>query len=133
MLPGSVLSDPDLSRLASLLGMTGSANDNEALNAVRLANKFIREHSLTWRELLTSVEPEPTPEPKRPAEDDVLLDWPVRWQAAAQLCASAGEGLLREKDVAFARTVAGYGHRPSDKQLAYLADLVRKVVGGRPA
>jgi hypothetical protein len=35
---------------------------------------------------------------------------------------------VRERDLAFAATVAGYERRPSEKQLAYLLDLTRKVL-----
>ncbi len=37
-----------LSRLAKLLGMVGSNQDGEALNAARLADNLVRQHGITW-------------------------------------------------------------------------------------
>lgn len=37
-----------LDRIVKLLGMTGSDQDGEALNAVRAANKFLADRKLTW-------------------------------------------------------------------------------------
>lgn len=42
----------DRTRLIKLLGMTGSAHEGEAANAVRLANKLLRDLKLTWAEAL---------------------------------------------------------------------------------
>lgn len=50
-------------RLAQLMGMTGSVHDGEAINALRLANKWLAEHKLTWAELLNG------PLPKAPPAD----------------------------------------------------------------
>ena len=111
-------------KLARLLGMLGSEHDGEALNAGRLADKLVRSAGLSWHEVLNAA--------AEPVAIDVLLDWPVRWQAAARLVAEAGVGALREKDLAFARVVAGYANRPSGKQLGYLHDLVRRVIEARP-
>lgn len=42
----------DLTRIVKLLGMTGSEHDGEALNAIRLANKLIREGKTNWAEVM---------------------------------------------------------------------------------
>jgi hypothetical protein len=39
-------------RLVALLGMTGSDGDGEALNAARLANKFLKDRKLTWVDVI---------------------------------------------------------------------------------
>jgi hypothetical protein len=109
-------------RLARVLGMIGSAHDNEALAAARMADRLVRGEGLTWFDVLATTEP----------CIDVLMDWPVRWQAAARFVADDGPGLVREKDLTFAETVAQYQHRPTDKQLIYLRDLVRRVLEARP-
>lgn len=118
-------------RLARLLGMVGSSHDGEALNAARLADRMVRDAGLTWHEVLADHD-SATPPPRQEPQINVLVDWPVRWQAAARLVAEEGKGLLREKDLAFARTVAGYEHRPTEKQLGYLHDLVRRVLEAWP-
>lgn len=42
----------DKVRLAKLLGMATSANDNEALVALRMANKMVVDAKLTWESVL---------------------------------------------------------------------------------
>lgn len=42
----------DLRKLAGILGMLGSAQDNEVLAAARLAHRLIREAGTTWRAVL---------------------------------------------------------------------------------
>lgn len=43
---------PKLPMLTKLLKMTTSSNDGEALVAIRKANAYIKQHKLTWDELL---------------------------------------------------------------------------------
>jgi len=42
----------DRDKLAKLLAMTTSDNDGEALNAVRMANKMVRDAGITWQDVL---------------------------------------------------------------------------------
>jgi hypothetical protein len=42
----------DRERLATVLGMMGSAHDGEALNAARLAVRMLKEAKATWPEVL---------------------------------------------------------------------------------
>jgi hypothetical protein len=116
------LNPADRDKLARILGMTGSLHDGEALNAARLADRLVREQGITWFDVLHL----PTRQQHR--QIDVLIAWPERWQAAARLVARAGARRVREKDLAFAKTVGGYVHRPSAKQLLYLLDLTRRVL-----
>lgn len=44
----------DHDRLAKLLALTASPNDNEALAAMRKANEIMKGEDLTWAELLAS-------------------------------------------------------------------------------
>lgn len=46
----------DRERLVKLLGMTGSAHDGEALNAIRLANTELQKAGATWETLLAHPE-----------------------------------------------------------------------------
>lgn len=41
-------------RLVKLLGMTGSNQDGEALNALRLVNSFLQDRKLTWDQVITT-------------------------------------------------------------------------------
>lgn len=68
----------DRKRLAQVLGMMGSSQPGEALNAARVAAKMQRDSGKTWEQLLTPIEiklpeqpsstptPEPAPEPPMP-------------------------------------------------------------------
>lgn len=42
----------DRKRLSQLLGMTASAHDGEALNAIKLANKMLKSAALSWPDIL---------------------------------------------------------------------------------
>lgn len=42
-------------RLQKLLGMTGSAHDGEALNALRLATTLMQQNGMTWAEVLAGA------------------------------------------------------------------------------
>ena len=42
-------------RLGQLLGMTASEHDGEALNALRLAQSFMRQHEITWFDVLVAA------------------------------------------------------------------------------
>ena len=117
------LRDDVRDRLARLLGMVGSDHDGEALNAARLADRLVREHGVTWHDVLAVSS-------LTVGHDDVLLAWPERWQAAAALCASHGAGIIRPKDLDFASKIAGYTHRPSEAQLVWLHDITRRVLAG---
>lgn len=44
-----------LHRIEKLMGLTTSANDHEALSAVRMVNKVLVENKITWGELLRKV------------------------------------------------------------------------------
>jgi hypothetical protein len=54
-------------RLAAILGMLGSDHAGERAAAGLQAEKFRRQHGLTWAELL-ALEPEPRPAPEPPAQ-----------------------------------------------------------------
>lgn len=52
----------ELKMLIKLMGMTTSSSDNEALNAVRMANKWLQSKGHNWHDLLTgkvTVEADP--------------------------------------------------------------------------
>jgi flagellar biosynthesis/type III secretory pathway protein FliH len=44
-------------RLAKLLGMTGSHHDGEAISAIRKAGKLIADNGLTWNDALSTAAP----------------------------------------------------------------------------
>jgi hypothetical protein len=76
----------DRSRLAKVLGRSGSSFDGEALEATRLANRMLRDARLTWPEVIAGIE-QPTgaastnPDAPLPMPDGTLLSPPYgrRW------------------------------------------------------
>jgi hypothetical protein len=70
-----------IKRLRRLCGMFGSDHDGERASAARLADRLIREHGLTWDDVL--VEPPPTParEPRPPL---------MAWRAACERILTKG-------------------------------------------
>jgi len=67
------LRDDVRERLAKLLGMVGSNSDAEALIAARLADRLVRDLSVTWFDVVATPAlppPEPAREPHR--QTDVL-------------------------------------------------------------
>ena len=73
----------DRARLAKLLALSASPNDNEALACIRAANKMVQAAGKSWDEVLVQITPGtritnqngaykaeeawPEPRPKRPA------------------------------------------------------------------
>lgn len=105
-------------RLTKLLGMTQSSHDGEALNAVRLANRVLAEHRLTWREALGTT----TAIAARPDDEDFLDDW----RSVARLCAEQGRGILTDWEMDFVRSLPRF-RRISSKQEAILLRCAEKV------
>jgi hypothetical protein len=58
------------------------------------------------------------------------IDWPRNWRTAVHLCRQAPEGLLSDWDSRFLATIAGYAHRPSDRQIDILSTIVGNVLAG---
>lgn len=75
---GLDLPPEDRIRLARLLGMLGSRHAGEIANAGRLADRLVRDHGLTWHDVLAMPEP--------------VQDWenPKDWTQAAQMVLQSG-------------------------------------------
>jgi hypothetical protein len=88
--------------------MIGSAHDGEALNAARLADRFVKQLGLRW--------------------PDVIYVTP-QWQMMAKSCRDhLPELTAREAD--FISTISRARRMPTDKQLAWLEaiyDRLRQV------
>jgi hypothetical protein len=112
--PNTALTPADRARLARLLGMIGSAHDNEALNAARLANRLVRDRRMQWADVLNV-----------PTATDPLADW----RAAAAACVRSPPGILTTWERDFARSLVSFP-RCTDKQLGVLRRLFDKVMLG---
>jgi hypothetical protein len=89
-----------LDRLVKLLGMLGSAHDGEIANAGRKAHALVRQHGMTWADLLT------------PARA-------VHWRAKVHACFDHLH-VLNEREREFVYTLVNWRGTPTDKQLAWL-------------
>ena len=125
-------------RIAQILGMGGSVHDGEALNAIRLANRLVREAQLTWPDLLCERLPAPDPEPEQWAygdeEDhrpsgDLFFAWPLRWQAAVRFADRCRKELPdRERDFIDQLAIRNSGATPSEKQTLWLRGIVTRLI-----
>ena len=78
----------NLRRLIQIMGMTGSASDGEALNAVRKANEMLRSAGKTWADVLK----EPSTSFTKPSTPDYRTPPSKRKPGAAY-----GQTVRREK------------------------------------
>lgn len=115
-------------RLLKLLGMTDSAHDPEALTAIRLANRTLAAHKLTWHDVLPAAESLPE---AHEADPDPFEPW-GGWRAAAKLCAKHGRGCLTPWEANFCLSLTAF-IRISPKQAGILGDCLCKMGLARAA
>lgn len=100
-------------KLAAILGRLGSDHDGERAAAGLLATRFVRDHGMTWPDLLAA--PAPTTPPP-PATD---------WQRRAAWCAERAE-LLSLWEANFLGSMERRHKPPTAKQAAVIDRLVRR-------
>ena len=104
--------DPDtVARLVKLLGMCGSAFEGERANAAALADQFLRQRGLTWREVIVAA-----------TADDGDVDWRVLRDACLQR-----RFWLREREFAFLTSLADWRGDLTEKQRGWLAAIHARV------
>lgn len=111
----------DITRLSNLLGMTGSAHDGEALNAVRLANALLAKHQLTWPAVIAA----PTDATIAPPESAPAAAVPAHHIEAEHILATA-PGALTTFERNFLVGIFSF-ETLSDKQAATLRGIRLKV------
>jgi hypothetical protein len=112
------LTGADRARLAAILGRLGSEHDGERAAAGLLATRFMRDHGLTWPDLLAAPAPSTPPPP--------VTDWRRR----AAWCAERAE-LLSGWEASFLANMAERATPPTEKQGRVLDRLVqRRVAAG---
>lgn len=112
------LTPPNRAKLAAILGRLGSDHDGERAAAGLLASRFVRDHGLTWPELLA------VPAPAAPPA--------THWQRQATWCAERGE-LLTPWEAIFLATLCHRQKPPTTKQSAILDRLVRRRMAAEGA
>jgi hypothetical protein len=113
-MPG--LSEPNRKRLIKLLGMTGSSFDGEAMNALRMAEKILKENKLVLGQVIAPVGTEgPIPAPDwRDLVDDLL----------------AARDKLSEWEIGFLTNLASWHGNLTPKQRAKLDDIINSFYRG---
>jgi hypothetical protein len=110
------LSPSELRRLANLLGMLGSNFDGERANAARLADTFVREHGITWADVLHAAPPVPVvvTRPQGP---------PRYWRDAALQVRADHSGAISERSYEFLHSILDRGRALTPAQEKWLRDL----------
>jgi hypothetical protein len=112
------LTPADRAKLAAILGRLGSDFDGERAAAGLLATRFMRDHALTWPDLLAAPAPATPPPP------------PADWRRRAAWCAERAE-LLSGWEASFLAGMAQRAAPPTEKQGRVLDRLVqRRVAAG---
>ncbi len=65
----------DFGRLIALLNLSTSDNDNEALSAIRMANKLMKKHELQWENVVGSGRSYTAPPPPKPPPSGPKKAW----------------------------------------------------------
>ena len=65
----------DFGKLIALLNLSTSDNDNEALSAIRHANKLMKKHELQWENVVGSGKSYSPPPPKDPPKSGPTKAW----------------------------------------------------------
>jgi hypothetical protein len=113
MIAARELTPADRAKLAAILGRLGSDFDGERAAAGLLAARFVREHGLTWPDVLTAPPPAPPPPP---ATD---------WRRRAAWCAERAE-LLSPWESSFLASLSERAKPPTEKQARVLERLVAR-------
>ncbi len=117
------LPDPDTDRLNKLTGLLASEFDGERANAARMATRLLRQHNLTWADLVHAAT-------RQPEHAGASTRAHVRtWQEDRLFC-------LRRSDVLSAweqgfLTNLGAQRGISEKQRTVLAGIVARVMESR--
>ena len=104
-------------RLGALAGMLGSAHPGEQAAAATKATPLLRQHGLTWRQVIDFAFGRGVDE----QEND-----PPDWEEQLEACA-AQLSSLTEWERQFVGQLLRWGKRPSEKQLAILDQIHAKV------
>jgi hypothetical protein len=128
-------------RLTQILGMTGSAHDGEALNAVRLACRLISEAGLTWTDIVTAPPPAEIDLKRITAleesafqrgyqkglEEGAIQTGPRSWPALVEYCLNAHPRRLTPWETEFCTSFLSRGWlTPTARQQPILERIARK-------
>ncbi len=106
----AILLAPDRNRLVNILGRLGSDFDGERAAAGLLATRMLRDHGLSWDDLLLQSTP--------------TLPTPVDWRELVAACRRSNA--LTKWEIDFLAAVAVRA-RPTSKQMVVLEQIAAKV------
>ncbi len=126
-----MLNDKERKQLVAILGMMGSSQDGEALNAARLACAFIKQRNLTWEQVLGNV--------PKPADWEEVFNQsgfdpaPKKGKRKADHVKMADEILnsgttLSAKELSFVEDMLSW-NSPTPKQMDWLSSIHSRVFG----
>lgn len=107
-------------KLAAILARLESPFDGERAAAGLLASRMIRAAGLAWSDVILpppAVAARPPPDPPKPSG----------WRATVAAC-RARPDRLTAWEIGFLAEIAGYRHEPSEKQMATLDGIARRVL-----
>ena len=114
----TALSVDDRRKLAKLLGMLGSAHAGERDAAALAAQRFVRDHGVTWHDVL------------RPTPGERKLPELGTWRATVRACLER-RGSLRPWEAGFLRDLPKF-ERLSVKQRYVLKEIADRVLERAP-
>lgn len=114
------LSSANIDKLGAILSLLTSDKPGEVAAAAAAAHRLLSRHGLTFRDIVAAPAP--------PSHFGLLDNWPARWRAATVVCRQAPSDLLTGIDRRFLQTISQYEHRPSQKQLDWLARILADIL-----
>ena len=125
-MPAMALSDSDRTRLARLLGMTGSQHDGEALNAARLAHRLIRERKTTWEQVISNAPEHQQSHHQQYQQQQYRREAPRAWRDCVRECQGYRD-FLSDWEIQFLANVAKWRGALTPKQRSKLHDICTRL------
>jgi hypothetical protein len=112
------LAPPELKKLVQICAMLGSSYDGERANAAALADRFVKDHGLTWTDVL-HAEP--------PTAVVIQPTTPRYWKDCAEAALFEHPGALSEWETGFLQDILQRGRALSPKQEAKVRVIAQKT------
>lgn len=124
------ISPKDSDKLAKILSMLSSGNENERSTAGAMASEFIKKRGLSWHDILGNM---PTAQHSDKSYNHREQRTKKRWELMAERC-SRHEKMLNNWEKEFVESILSKRHIYStltEKQKSVLVNLFAKLFGDR--
>jgi hypothetical protein len=111
----AALSVSELKKLARICGLLASSSDGEVLNAARMASVFLRNHNLSWSDVLHAEPPAP-----------VVVQSDRNWRKTAEQILYDHEQALVTWEARFVQDLLRRGYAPTGQQAVVLLRIADK-------